>query len=166
MFTMKGNPIQLQGKMLQVGDVFPEFEVVDKNLQVQKSQSFSGVRVFASVPSVDTGICDMEIRNFNKKASELKGVKICVFSMDLPFAQNRWCGAAGVENVEIFSDYRKRSFGLASGTLIKDIELLARAVFVVNKDNKITYVEYVKEVSSHPDYDKLYEAVEKEVKMS
>ena len=162
--TMQGNPLKLYGKMLKVGDKMPDFEVVDNGLAEVKGADLHGVRVFACVPSLDTGVCDMEIRNFNKKAAELSGVKIYAVSMDLPFAQARWCGAAGVAAVKTLSDYQKRSFGKATGTLIEGLELLVRAVFVVDADNIIRYVEYVPEVTNHPDYDALYAALKEVVK--
>ena len=157
--TMQGNPVKLYGKMLKVGDKMPDFVVADNGLAEVKGSDLTGVRVFASVPSLDTGVCDMEIRRFNQKAGELPGVKIYAVSMDLPFAQARWCGAAGVSAVQTLSDYQQRSFGKATGTLIEGLELLARAVFVVDADNVIRYVEYVPEVTHHPDYDALYAAL-------
>ena len=159
--TMMGNPISLCGKQLEVGDKFPEFVLCDNGLNPVKSEDLKGIRVFASVPSLDTGVCDMEIRNFNKKTAELNGVHIYAVSMDLPFAQARWCGAAGVKNVQTLSDYQTHDFGRKTGTLILGLELLTRAVFVVDVNDVVKYVEYVKEVSSHPDYDKLYAEVEK-----
>lgn len=162
--TMQGNPVKLYGKMLKVGDKMPDFVVADNGLAEVKGGDLTGVRVFASVPSLDTGVCDMEIRRFNQKAGELPGVKIYAVSMDLPFAQARWCGAAGVSAVQTLSDYQQRSFGKATGTLIEGLELLARAVFVVDADNVVRYVEYVPEISSHPDYDALYAALKEVVK--
>ena len=162
--TMQGNPVKLYGQMLKAGDKMPDFEVVDNGLAEVKGADLHGVRVFACVPSLDTGVCDMEIRRFNQKAGELPGVKIYAVSMDLPFAQARWCGAAGVSAVQTLSDYQQRSFGKATGTLIEGLELLARAVFVVDADNVIRYVEYVPEVTNHPDYDALYAALKEVVK--
>ena len=157
--TMKGNPIKLKGKMLKAGDKVPDFTLTDNSLGTVSSKDLGGLRVFLAVPSLDTGICDMEVRTFNKKAAEIKGTRIYAVSMDLPFAQARWCGAAGVEAVKTLSDYQKREFGLATGTLIEGLELLTRAIFVVDENNIVKYVEYVPEVSSHPDYDAVYKVL-------
>jgi thiol peroxidase len=157
--TFQGNPVTLAGKELQVGDTFPEFTVTDNGLGQVSESGTSGVRVFLSVPSLDTGVCDLEVRTFNKKAAELDGVKVYAVSMDLPFAQTRWCGAAGVDAVQTLSDYKDRSFGQATGTYMNENGLLARAVFVVGADNKVAYVQYVPEVTTHPDYDAAYAAV-------
>ncbi len=157
--TMKGNPITLKGKMLKTGDKFPAFTLTDNNLGTVSSEDLKGLRVFLTVPSLDTGICDMEVRTFNKKAAEIKNTHIYAVSMDLPFAQARWCGSAGVENVKTLSDYQKREFGQATGTLIEGLELLARAVFVVDENNVVLYAEYVPEVSSHPDYEAVYKVL-------
>src|SRR5438552_15865671 len=113
----------------------------------------SGVRIFSVVPSLDTPVCDAQTRRFNEEAGKLPDVKIYTFSMDLPFAQKRWCGAFGVDHVKMVSDHREGSFGQAYGTLIKDLRILSRAIFVVDKNNVIRYVEYVKEVSNHPNYE-------------
>lgn len=157
--TMRGNPITLVGQPIEVGQDAPDFTVVDNNMQTVTLKDTSGVRLFASVPSLDTGVCDAEVRRFNEEATKLGDVKVYVFSMDLPFAQKRWCGAAGVENVVTLSDHREASFGKNYGVLIDGLRLLARAIFVVDSNNKVTYVEYVPEVSSHPDYDKALDAV-------
>jgi thiol peroxidase len=111
------------------------------------------VRILASVPSLDTPVCDTETRRFNEEAAKLPGVEILTISMDLPMAQKRWCGAAGVDKVRTLSDYRDRSFGPAYGVLIQELMLNARAVFVLDKDNTIRYVEYVKEVAEQPNYE-------------
>ncbi len=158
--TMMGKPISLQGNRLKVGDNFPEFTLTDINLGRVSSQQLKGKRVFLTVPSLDTGVCDMEVRNFNKKAGEIKDVQIYAVSMDLPFAQSRWCGGAGVKNVTTLSDYQTHNFGKATGTLIEGLELLTRAVFVVDEKNIIKYVEYVAEVTNHPDYDAVYKILE------
>ena len=158
--TMMGKPISLQGSRLKVGDSFPEFTLTDINLGKVTSQQLTGKRVFLTVPSLDTGVCDMEVRNFNKKAGEIKDVHIYAVSMDLPFAQSRWCGGAGVKNVTTLSDYQTHNFGKATGTLIKGLELLTRAVFVVDEKNIIKYVEYVAEVTNHPDYEAVYKILE------
>lgn len=155
--TFKGNPITLKGTTLKVGDKLPYFTLTDNELNIVNSKEMTGVRVFVVVPSVDTGVCDLEVRNFNKKAGELTGIHIYAVSVDLPFAQARWCGAAGVSAVKTLSDYRDREFGLATGTFIEELSLLTRAVFIVDDTNTVVYVEYLSEVTNHPDYDKVYD---------
>ena len=154
--TLGGNPVTLVGPELKVGQAAPDFTAVDTAL---KSVRFTDARgtavVIASVPSLDTTVCDTEIRRFNLEAAALPGVEIWTLSMDLPFAQKRWCGAAGVDVVKTLSDFRDRAFGPAYGVLIKDSPLAgldSRAVFVVGKDGRLTHVEYVKEIASEPDY--------------
>ena len=131
----------------------PDFTLTGNDLQEVRGRDLSGRRVFLTVPSLDTGVCDQEVRRFNQEAGELEGVAIYAVSLDLPFAQARWCGAAGVTAVRTLSDYRDHSFGRATGTRIEELGLLTRAVFVVDGDGRVTYAEYVPEVSSHPDYD-------------
>ena len=157
--TMRGNPVTLVGDEVKVGQQAPDFTVVANDLSTVTLKDTSGVRLFISVPSLDTGVCDAEVRRFNQEATNLGDVKVYTISMDLPFAQGRWCGAAGVENVVTLSDHSDASFGQNWGVLIKELRLLARAVFVVDSNNTVTYVEYVPEVSSHPDYDKALAAV-------
>ena len=154
--TFNGSPITLKGNELKIGDKMPDFTVCDNDLNPIKGSELSGVRIFLTVPSLDTGVCDMEVRNFNSKASELQGVSIYAVSLDLPFAQARWCGANGIKAVKTLSDYKDRNFGIATGTFIEELALLTRAVFIVNNANEIIYVEYVPEVTNHPDYDKAY----------
>mgnify|MGYP001356724822 CR=1 FL=1 len=156
--TMRGNPVTLLGDEVKPGQKAPDFSAVANDLSTVTLKDTSGVRLFLSVPSLDTGVCDAEVRRFNEEAAKLGNVKVYTFSMDLPFAQKRWCGAAGVENVTTLSDHRDASFGQAYGVLIKELRLLARAVFVVDSSDTVTYVEYVPEVSQHPDYDKALEA--------
>ena len=163
MITMMGNPLTLVGDERKVGDVAPEIEVLDNDLSPVKLSSFRGkVCVISSVPSLDTPVCDMETRRFNEAAGELgDDVVILTVSMDLPFAQKRWCGAAGVEKVITLSDHREALFGEAYGVLIKELRLLARAVFVVDREGTIQYVQLVKEVTEEPDYDAVLDAVNK-----
>ncbi len=153
--TMKGNPLTLQGEVIKVGDKAPDFEVVGNDLSPVKFSSFRGKAcVISSVPSLDTPVCDMETRKFNDAAGKLgDDVAILTISMDLPFAQSRWCGAAGVDKVVTLSDHREANFGLAYGVLIKELRLLARAVFVVDRGGMVRYVELVKEIANEPDYD-------------
>lgn len=159
--TMKGNPITLMGTELQVGDQAPDFVAMDTDLNPVSFDSFRGkVCIISSVPSLDTPVCDMETRRFNDEAGRLgDDVEILTISMDLPFAQKRWCGAAGVDKVQTLSDHRDAAFGQAYGVLIKDLRLLARAVFVVDKEGTIRYIELVKEIASEPDYDSVLTAV-------
>jgi len=159
--TMKGNPITLMGTELQVGDKAPDFVAIDNDLNPVSFDSFRGkVCIVSSVPSLDTPVCDMETRRFNDEAGRLgDDVEILTISMDLPFAQKRWCGAAGVDKVQTLSDHRDAAFGQAFGVLIKGLRLLARAVFVVDKEGTIRYIELVKEIASEPDYDSILAAV-------
>jgi thiol peroxidase len=159
--TMKGNPLTLMGTELQVGDQAPDFVAMDNDLNPVSFDSFRGkVCIISSVPSLDTPVCDMETRRFNDEAGRLgDDVEILTISMDLPFAQKRWCGAAGVDKVQTLSDHRDAAFGQAYGVLIKGLRLLARAVFVVDKEGTIRYIELVKEIASEPDYDSVLTAV-------
>ena len=152
--TLKGNPLTLLGPELKVGDQAPDFEAVDDGLNpVTLATTGNGVRIFSVVPSLDTPVCDAQTKRFNEEAGGLPNVTIYTFSMDLPFAQKRWCGAFGVNHVKMVSDHREGSFGKAYGTLIKELKIESRAIFLVNKDNTIKYVEYVREVGSHPNYE-------------
>ena len=152
--TMKGGPLTLIGPELKVGDTAPDFAAVDTGLKpVDLAKTGAGVRIFSVVPSLDTPVCDMQTRRFNEEAAKLPNVKIYTISMDLPFAMKRWCGAMGVDKVEMLSDHRTGSFGENYGTMIKDLRIESRAIFVVDQANKLSYVEYVKEVADHPNYD-------------
>jgi thiol peroxidase len=137
-----------------VGDKAPDFTVLANDMSEKTLADYAGkVLIIASVPSLDTPVCDMETRRFNNEAAALGDeVTILTLSMDLPFAQARWCGAAGVEAVKTLSDHRDASFGLGWGALVKELRLLTRAVFVVGKDGKVAYVEYLKEITEEPDY--------------
>ncbi|MGH9340878.1 MAG: thiol peroxidase [Acidobacteriota bacterium] len=158
--TLKGNPFTLVGPELKVGDKAPDFTVIDTDLKpVTLSDTQGKTRIFSAVPSLDTPVCDTETRRFNEEASRLPGVGIYTISMDLPFAQSRWCAAAGVENVKVLSDHRDASFAHSYGTLIKELRLESRAVFVVDDSGTIRHVEYVKEVADQPDYDAALEVV-------
>jgi thiol peroxidase len=159
--TMKGNPLTLMGKELKVGDWAPDVEVLDNNLSPVKLSSFRGkICVISSVPSLDTPVCDMETRRFNKEAGKLSAdIQILTISMDLPFAQKRWCGAAGVDQLVTLSDHRNASFGTAYGVLIKELRLLARSVFVADREGIIKYIQMVNEISQEPGYDAILNAV-------
>jgi thiol peroxidase len=158
---MGGNPVTLVGEGVKVGDKAPDFVVVGNDMQPVSFSSYLGkVCVLAAVPSLDTEVCSTETRRFNQEAASLgDDVVILTVSMDLPFAQKRWCGAAGVDRVVTLSDHRDASFGLAYGVLIKDVRLLARAVFVVDRDGVVRYVELVPEVGQEPDYEAALAAV-------
>jgi len=161
--TMQGNPLTLLGKELKVGDKAPDFELLDNDLKSVNLSAFRNkVLVISSVPSLDTPVCDMETRRFNEEAGKLGDkVTVLTISMDLPFAQKRWCGAAGVERVTTLSDHRDAKFGEAYGVLIKGLRLLARAVFVVDKNGVVQYIQLVKEVTKEPDYEAVINAVKK-----
>jgi thioredoxin-dependent peroxiredoxin len=153
---MKGNPLTLTGEELRLGEKAPDFEVLDNNLSPVRLSSFAGkVCLIASVPSLDTPVCDRETRRFNVEATGLgSDVAVLTVSMDLPFAQKRWCGAAGVNGVQTLSDYRDASFGKAFGVLIKELRLLARAVFLVDRKGVLRYQQIVGEIAEEPDYEK------------
>jgi thiol peroxidase len=159
--TMKGSPLTLMGQEVKVGDRAPDFTVVDNNLGSFQFSSRAGkVSILSAVPSLDTPVCDLETRRFNQEAASLgPGVEILTISMDLPFAQKRWCGAAGVDRVKTYSDHREAAFGLAYGVLIKELRLLARAVWVVDGSGLIHYLQLVKELSTEPDYEAVLQAV-------
>ncbi len=159
--TMKGNPLTLIGKQPNIGEPAPDFEVLNNDLSPVNLSSFKGkVCVIASIPSLDTPICDMETRRFNEEAGILgPDVTIMTISMDLPFAQKRWCGAAGIDKVTTLSDHLSASFGESYGVLIKELRLLARAVFIVDGNGIIQYVQLVKEVADEPDYQAVLEAL-------
>jgi thiol peroxidase len=158
--TLRGNPMTLIGPELRAGDAAPDFDVVNDSLkQVTLAGTGSKVRVFSVVPSLDTPVCDAQTKRFNEEAGTLDGVDIYTVSMDLPFAQKRWCGAFGVDHIKMLSDHRNGSFGEHYGTLIKELRIESRAIFVVDKANKLRHVEYVKEVADHPNYDAALAAV-------
>lgn len=159
--TMKGKPLTLLGKEIKVGQKAPDFEVHANDLTKVSLASFRDqTLVILSVPSLDTSVCDTMTRRFNQEAVSLgEDVNVIVISMDLPFAQKRWCGAAGVKNVMALSDHYDANFGKAYGVLIKELRLLARAVFVVDKDSTIKYIQLVGEISQEPDYKAAIDAV-------
>ena len=160
--TMKGKPLTLVGPQLKAGDKAPEFECVDTGLQpVGLAATGNNVRIFSVVPSLDTPVCDMQTKRFNDELGKLAGVDVYTISMDLPFAQKRWCGAFGVDRVKMLSDHKSGSFGEKYGTLIKELRIESRAIFVVDKDNTLRHVEYVPEVSEHPNYDAALSAAKK-----
>jgi thioredoxin-dependent peroxiredoxin len=153
--TLKGNPVTLVGKVPGVGDVVPDCELVANDLSTVPLSAYRNkVCILTSVPSLDTPVCATETRRFNTEAAGLgKDVQVLAISVDLPFAQSRWCGAAGVNQLTTLSDYRATAFGQAFGVLIKELRLLARAVFVVDRQGVIRYREIVPEVTEEPDYE-------------
>jgi len=163
--TMKGNPLTLVGNEVHVGDKAPDFTAIDTDLKPVALSSLRGKTVvLVTVPSLDTPVCDIETRHFNQDAAGLgKDVQILTISMDLPFAQKRWCGAAGIMNLKTLSDHRDAAFGNAYGVLIKELRLLARAVFVVDRQGVIRYIQVVKELATEPDYAAVLDAVRKVV---
>ncbi|MDX8367522.1 thiol peroxidase [Cytobacillus sp. IB215665] len=158
--TFKGNPVTLLGNEVKVGDKAPDYTVLANDLSpVTLANSSGSVRLISVVPSVDTGVCDAQTRRFNEEVASLDNVQVLTVSVDLPFAQKRWCGASGIDNVVTLSDHRDLSFGEAYGAVIKELRLLARAVFVIDSNDNITYVEYVSEGTNHPNYEAAIEAV-------
>jgi thiol peroxidase len=158
--TFQGKPVTLAGKELKIGDEAPDFTVVSNDLQEVSFRDYEGkVKLISVVPSIDTGVCSKQTRRFNEEADKLENVQVLTISMDLPFAQKRWCAAEGIENLDTLSDYRHADFGKKYGVLMEDLRLLARSIFVVDSDNKITYTQVVEEVGTHPDYDAALVAV-------
>lgn len=160
--TMKGNPVTLLGKEIKVGDQAPDFTVIktDSSPYTLKDAGDS-IKIISVVPSLDTGTCELQTITFNEAAAELGDVVILTISVDLPFAQKRFCGAHGIDKVITLSDHRELSFGLKYGFVMEESRLLARGVVILDKDNVVRYVEYVKEVGTHPDYEKVIEEVKK-----
>jgi len=161
--TFKGGPLTLVGNEVKMGDAAPDAALLANDLSPVQLSSYRGkVVILSVVPSLDTSVCDLQTRKFNERGAALsKDVEILTISMDLPFAQKRWCGAAGVERVRTLSDHRDAAFGTAYGLLIKELRLLARAVLVVDKAGKVQYAQLVKEVTTEPDYDAALAATQK-----
>ncbi|TJY41383.1 thiol peroxidase [Cohnella pontilimi] len=159
--TFKGNPITLAGPVLKPGDQAPDFTLNKNLLETSSLKDFAGkIKLISVVPSVDTGVCDAQTRRFNEEAAKLgENVIVITVSADLPFAQSRWCAAAGVDRVVLLSDYKNNSFGQSYGVLIKEFALDMRSIFVVDAQDKITYVEVLGEMTEHPNYDAAVAAV-------
>lgn len=152
--TLMGNPQTLVGPELKAGDPAPDFQCVDIGMKpVTLTDTGSKVRIFSVIPSLDTPVCDAQTKRFNEELEKLPGVDVYTVSMDLPFAQKRWGNAFQTDRIKMLSDHRDASFGSNYGTLIKDLRIESRAIFVVDAENKIRYVEYVKEVADHPNYE-------------
>ena len=152
--TFKGKPVTLLGPEIRVGSKAPDFRAVDGSLSPVTLSDFKGkIKVISAVPSLDTPVCDMETRRFNQEAAKLtEKVIVITISLDLPFAQKRWCAAAGVDRVKVLSDYQDRSFAQAYGVLIKELMLLSRSLFVIDANDVVQYVQHVKEIGMEPDY--------------
>jgi len=159
--TFQGNPLTLLGRTVVAGMKAPDFTVSGTGLEPVRLADTKGVRVFTTVPSLDTPVCDAQVRRFNQEAAKLPGVTIYAVSADLPFAQARWCGGAGIDKVKTLSDHLAMSFADAWGLHIKELRLLARGVFVVDSTGTITYAELVKEIASSPNFEAALEAVKK-----
>src|SRR5271157_4674645 len=152
--TLKGNPFTLVGPELKPGDAAPDFTLTDNGLKpVTLKDTGSRVRIISVVPSLDTPVCDAQTKRFNDEVAKLPGVDIIAVSMDLPFGQKRWCGAFGVDHVRTLSDHKDASFGANYGTLIKELRIESRAIFVLDAENRIRHAEYVKEVADFPNYE-------------
>jgi len=165
--TLKGAPLTLLGAELKVGDIAQDFTVLDQNLKPKKFSDFKNkIKLIASVPSLDTPICDLEIKRFNDEATSLsKDLVILFISMDLPFAQKRFCKQYEIKKVQTLSDYKDADFGPKYGVLIKELRLLSRAIFLIDKENVVRYVEYIKEISHHPNYESALEAIKNIIKV-
>lgn len=160
--TFKNSPVTLVGNEVKVGDKAPNFTVLANDLsKVTLDNTKGNIRLISVIPSIDTGVCDAQTRRFNEEATKLEDAKVLTISVDLPFAQARWCGANGIENVQTLSDHRDLSFGEAYGVYIKELRLLTRAIFVIDKNDTVAYVEYVNEATNHPNYEAAIEAVKK-----
>ena len=159
--TLGGRPFTVLGAKLEVGQDAPDFSLIANDMsRVSLSDSSGKVRLISVVPSLDTSICDAQTRRFNEAASDLgEQVAILTVSVDLPFAQKRWCGAAGVERVKTLSDHFDMNFGDAYGTHVKEMRVEQRSIFVVDPQDKVRYVEYVPEIGQHPDYEAALAAV-------
>lgn len=161
--TIHGNPLTLVGDDVKVGTPAPDAELLDNDLKPVKLSSYRGkVLVLVAVPSLDTPVCDIETRRFNDEAAHLgPDIQLVTISMDLPFAQKRWCGAAGVTNLQTLSDHRQAEFGKAYGVLIKELRLLARAIFILDREGTVKYVQLVPEVTNEPNYEEVLQTLNK-----
>lgn len=160
MTTFRGEPVTLEeGKQLQVGDRALEFTLIASDLTRKSLSDYNGKKVISIVPSIDTGLCSTQTRTFNQELSNMDDTVVLTISADLPFAQQKWCGAEGLENAIMLSDYFDNSFGKSYGVLMKEWHLLARAVLVLDENNTVTYTEYLENVNSEPDYQAAIAAV-------
>ena len=161
--TFFGNPLTLVGNEVKAGDRAPDFIVLDKELKEIKLSDFAGkIKVISVTPSLDTPVCDLQARTFNQEAGALsEGIVVLNISMDLPFAIARFCAGAGIDKVQTLSDHRDASFGNAYGVLVKELRLLARSVFVIDKADVVRYVQIVPEMTNQPEYDKALQEAKK-----
>ncbi|NLX61444.1 MAG: thiol peroxidase [Tissierellia bacterium] len=160
--TMGGKPVTLLGKEIKVGDQAPDFTVLKGDLtEYSLKETGDKIKIISVVPSLDTGICELQTLKFNEEAANLDDVVILTISVDLPFAQQRFCDAHKIDRVIVLSDHRDLSFGLNYGFVMEEFRLLARGIVILDRDNTVKYVEYVKEVTTHPDYDRALEEVKK-----
>ena len=158
--TFAGDPLTLKGEQLKVGDKLPAVTLAQPSLAPCSTADTSGLRVFLTVPSIDTPVCDLEVKTFEKKAGELSGVTLYSISVDLPFAWARWSGDADIQIIQGLSDYKGAEFGHATGTFIDELALLSRAVLIVDADDTVVYAEFVPEITNTPDFDAIYAKLE------
>lgn len=155
-----GNEMNLVGNQLKLNDKVNNFKVIDNDLNEVSLENLKGIKVILSVPSIDTPVCDIEVRRFNQEAQNINNVDgIYVISKDLPFAQARWCGASGIDKVHVYSDYKYNSFASSTGTLVNELGLLTRAVFILNANNEVIFVDYLDEITHEPDYNKILDFI-------
>jgi thioredoxin-dependent peroxiredoxin len=160
--TMGGNPVTIIGKEIHVGDQAPDFTVVDNDMKpFSLKDAADKVKIISVVPSLDTGVCEFQTTSFNEAAADLGDVVILTISVDLPFAQKRFCGAKGIDKVITLSDHKDLSFGMNYGFVIEELRLLSRGIVILDRNNEVKYVEYVKEISEHPNYEKAIEETKK-----
>ncbi|MBY7143876.1 thiol peroxidase [Virgibacillus sp. NKC19-3] len=159
--TFNQEPVTLLGTEIQVGDQAQDFTVVSNDLKDVSLNDYKGkIKLISVVPSIDTGVCSEQTKRFNEEADKMDNVQVLTISMDLPFAQQRWCAANGIKKLDTLSDHRYADFGEKYGVLIKELRLLSRSIFVVDSNDNVTYVEYVNEVTNHPDYDAALKAAQ------
>ncbi|MDK2802786.1 MAG: thiol peroxidase [Oscillospiraceae bacterium] len=156
--TFNGNPLTLNESQLSIGDVFPSKDIINNDLSNLDITKESGAKIVITVPSVDTAVCDQEIKRFNDEVSKLKNITCYTISMDLPFAQARWCGVSNISNVKVLSDYKTRELSKSIGVFIEELALTTRASFVLDANNKVVFAEYLSEITNHPSYDKILDA--------
>jgi thiol peroxidase len=159
--TMQGKPLTLEGHELKIGDKAPRFTLTAPDMNTVTMENFAGkTLVISTIPSLDTPVCDAQVRRFNDEAAKMSNdIKILAISMDLPFAQKRWCGNAGIDNVKTLSDYKTRQFAKDYGLLIKELNLIARSVLILDKNHKVRYIQLVNEVGQEPNYEDALKAL-------
>ncbi len=164
--TFKGSPVTLEGEILNVGDKAPEFTVVSQEMKDMSLSDFQEkLKIITSFPSLDTPVCDLQVREFNKKSTNFSSdIVVLGISKDLPFAQKKFCEMNGIKNVTVLSDYKYSSFGKNYGLLIKELQLLARAVIILDKDNIVRYIQVVEELTNQPDYENVFESIKQIIK--